>query len=75
MTLHDSQFLETWDSPYDRSVEAEINRLEDALDELTNAIKHRDGARAVQANRKRVKAALIKLRDLCVEIQPVGVAA
>src|SRR5690349_18573265 len=76
MTLEAEQFKEVWDSPCQRSTEAELNRLEDALDELTNATKHRDGAHSVRANNHRLKAALVKLHDLYVETMQVnGVAA
>ena len=71
MTALDLDLIETWDSPAERCAETEIGKLEDALDELTNIIKHRDGARSVRANHRRLKAALVKLHDLYIATMPV----
>lgn len=74
MTLQEQQFKDVWDSPCDLRVDVELNRLEDALDELTNATKHRDGAHALRANYHRLKAALVKIHDLAIETMPVKAA-
>lgn len=76
MTRMDFQILENWACPAEYNAEIELGKLEDVLDRLTDAIKHRDGARSVRGNHQRMRDALRKFHDLFVETMPVtnGVA-
>lgn len=68
--IKDFHATEVWQAEFAGAAERGVDRLEDTLGELITLTQNREGYRFLVANHRRLRAAIVKFRDLVVETMP-----